>query len=461
MTETNSSNEINEPTERFKGNDFPPAASDRPPLVLISGAGIAGLFLGILLEKANIPYQIYERGVSTTPIADSIMSLGGNILPAIEQLGLYEDLLKISYPSNGMKFMNASLGLIGEFIRKDHSYFTGYDIRLFARPEFQDLLRSRIPPEKIHMSKKVMSFLQNDQGVMIRLQDGTCVHGDILVGADGPNSAVRQHLFRDLEKYGKLPKSDALKTPKGFICMVGITEPLDPEKCPGVEGPDTSASLVVGDGACPYSWALFNIPGNRIAWNVIAQINTDECKDVQLRCSEWASVTNEAMIKDVYDFKTNFGKLGDLIDKTPREKISRVYLEDMIYDTWQYCRTVLVGDAAHKLLPSTGQGGVNAMQDAVILANCLYDLKPLSYEGIRVALSDYYDQRYRYAKLHYESSRMAAKLQFGHTKSERLLRHITFNLLPKIFLKKHTDPDTQYRPYVAFLPTPPIRETGN
>jgi 2-polyprenyl-6-methoxyphenol hydroxylase-like FAD-dependent oxidoreductase len=66
------------------------------------------------------------------------------------------------------------------------------------------------------------------------------------------------------------------------------------------------------------------------------------------------------------------------------------------------------------MLPSTGAGAVNAMQDAVILANCLYDIKPTSYENIKEAFKEYKDQRYDFISQQYAQSHIAAKLQYGH-----------------------------------------------
>lgn len=50
------------------GSDLPPLVTDRPPRVLIAGAGLGGLFLGILLEKAGIPYEIFERSAEPRPL---------------------------------------------------------------------------------------------------------------------------------------------------------------------------------------------------------------------------------------------------------------------------------------------------------------------------------------------------------------------------------------------------------
>jgi hypothetical protein len=56
------------PTGGFKGSDLPPLVTDRPPRVLIAGGGLGGLFLGLLLEKAGIPYEIFERSAEIKPL---------------------------------------------------------------------------------------------------------------------------------------------------------------------------------------------------------------------------------------------------------------------------------------------------------------------------------------------------------------------------------------------------------
>ena len=63
-------------TGLFKGSDLPPLIKDEPPKVLIVGAGLAGLYLGLLLEQADIPYEIFERVAQVKPLG-GIMSLSG------------------------------------------------------------------------------------------------------------------------------------------------------------------------------------------------------------------------------------------------------------------------------------------------------------------------------------------------------------------------------------------------
>lgn len=103
------------------------------------------------------------------------------------------------------------------------------------------------------MCKRILSFEQNHEGVAVNFSDNSSVHGDILVGADGAHSAVRQHLYKILAKEGLLPKTDTLEMSKGYISLLGTTEALDPAKYPGVLREDSESYYVVGDKDTPYT----------------------------------------------------------------------------------------------------------------------------------------------------------------------------------------------------------------
>jgi len=133
----------------------------------------------------------------------------------------------------------------------------GYDRTLFARPELYDMMFKKIPSEKMHMSKKILSFQQNHEGVMLRFSDNTTTHGDILVGADGAHSAVRQHLYKTLDKQSLLPITDNKAMTKGYISLVGTTEALDPAKYPSLADPLCETSFIIGDKNTPYTASLF------------------------------------------------------------------------------------------------------------------------------------------------------------------------------------------------------------
>lgn len=96
------------------------------------------------------------------------------------------------------------------------------------------------------MNKKVLSFLQGENGAMIRCSDDSTYDGDILVGADGAYSAVRQHMYAALKKESRLPSSDDVALPFSSVCLVGQTEVLDPEEFPDLKLPLSQFMSVLG-----------------------------------------------------------------------------------------------------------------------------------------------------------------------------------------------------------------------
>ncbi|KAK3819884.1 MAG: hypothetical protein J3Q66DRAFT_335742 [Benniella sp.] len=443
-------------------SDFPsqpPPVGDKgkTPHVMIVGAGLAGLLLAILLDRQGVPYEIFERSAKMKRLG-AVMSLNANILPAFEQLGLMEELEKISYPCLKSNMYKGNLSKIATITISKQIEQYGYNFHLFARPNLCDILLSRVPPERIHMNKKVMSIAQGKEGVMIRCSDGTTYHGDLLVGADGAYSGVRQGLYKLLQANNSLPKSDTESLTKGFMCLVGTTDELDPEKYPVLKEKEATLNQVIGTGT-QYTWSAVCVPGNKICWNVVAQFSSpEEAEDELLRNSEWGPESSDAMIKEVREFLSPIGgTMGDLIDQTPRDTISRVFLEDKIFETWHYGRTVLIGDACHKLLPSAGQGAVNAMQDAVILANCIYDMKSTALDDVAEALQDFKDQRFPHVLGQYNASKINAKVLYGQTFMDRIIRHLALNYLPTSIQSKAGMRDMAYRPQVSYLPQIPNR----
>ncbi|KAG0003373.1 hypothetical protein BGZ65_001771 [Modicella reniformis] len=433
-----------------------------PPKVLIAGAGLGGLFLAILLEKAGIPYHIYERTSTVKPLGAS-MGINANILPVFDQLDLLKDLQKIAFACTTLELYKESLKKIGAIDLSGFKEKAGYHTYIFHRPDFYELLLTRVPREKISFNKKVVWVLQNKEGVMIRTSDNETHHGDILVGADGAYSAVRQNIYKDLTKKGELPASDAGGFKMGFICMVGTTNPLDPEEYPELKDDHCHFKTHIGKNKA-HSWVTTTLPNNRISFIIAEQLDEQVAKDFAFRNSEWSSESNAAMIKQIYNFPIKHGRegedkiLGNLIDATDPGLISKIFLEEKLFETWYHGRTVLIGDAAHKMQPSAGQGAVNAMEDAVILANCLYDIsggkEPVTPELITKAFRDYREQRYCHAKFQVENSQEMAKLLNGQKLSERVVRTVVYNLprwiMNHVYLKQ-----AGYRPQVMFLPTVP------
>ncbi|KAF9091029.1 hypothetical protein BGX23_005545 [Mortierella sp. AD031] len=432
------------------------------PKVLIVGAGLGGLTLGAILQKSDIPYEIFERAAEVKPLG-SAMAFSGSLAPLFKQLGIYEEFVAMGKQSDSIQIFNHkrehqyTVGLSG------HMELFGAEPYVVARPSIYDLFYRQIPKERLHLSKKILSTKQGGNGVLIRCSDGTEYEGDILVGGDGAYSAVRQNMYAELTKENKLPASDALPLPFCTICLVGQTRPLDVEHFPDLAKDTCQFISCVGEGR-PYSWSSLTTKQNTICWGVIQYLDDESSKDNDaFRNSEWGPEAAAAMCEQVRDFPVVSGgnnnlTMGDLIDLTPKELISKVMLEEKVFKTWYDCRTVLLGDACHKFNPSGGAGAANAMYDAIVLANYIHalPLHPIA-EEITQAFKNYQDERMSWVQEAYDSSKVFRTMTSDGIVGKLVrfcAKHMPAWVQQRTFVRMSIN-----RPQVAFLPR--VDDTGS
>lgn len=109
---------------------------------------------------------------------------------------------------------------------------------LVCQADFQNMILSKIPPSKVHMSKKITSVQQNTDSVTTHCPDDSTYHGNILVGADDAYSAIRKSLYKELDDEGLLLNENKEEMPTVLLSMVGTTKSLESGSCKvlGVEG---------------------------------------------------------------------------------------------------------------------------------------------------------------------------------------------------------------------------------
>ncbi|KAG0273279.1 hypothetical protein BGZ95_010902 [Linnemannia exigua] len=492
--------------------------------VLIAGAGLGGLMMAILLDRAGIDYVIFEKYEHLRALG-SATNLGCNVLPLFSQLGLQDELHKISKPSSTVNVYKETMERIGHINYEEYVETCGYVSRTMARPDLHALLLAQVPPSKVLLGKKIQEIRQNDAKVTILCSDGSSFDGDLLIGSDGAYSKVRQSLFQQLDKQQLLPKTDAENLKACHMSVLGITRPVDPAKYPVVEEPGTRYESVIGANK-PNTWRYFTIPGNRICWridhhlaadadnissspqpaasssnttptqisrgprakkapsttNTTASTSTSTSNastsisnaststsntststsktTTAANLPEWGTESSDAIPDDWRNFPCPIGgTMGDLFDQTPREVVSKVVLEEKLYQTWHHGRVVLIGDACHKMLPNSGRGAVNAMLDAVVLANALYEkvAESASLENVQEAFGEYYNERYPHAVAEIERSKRMARVVAGQTWFDTMVRKVFFTLLPKRFQDNSYAAMLRYRPQLSFLPLVPER----
>ncbi|KAF9093614.1 hypothetical protein BGX23_003117 [Mortierella sp. AD031] len=387
------------------------------PTVLIVGAGLGGLMLGALLESCNIPYLIFERAAAVKHLG-SALSLSSPLLPLFEQLGIFEKCETVAKPFSEVALYRESKGLIKV---NDHAAlveYTGYKKYIISRPVLYDLIREKVPGHKIHFSKRVLTISESNNKVTIQTADDCVYTGDILVGADGAYSTIREQLYEILKKERRLPESD--KEDLFFTCtsLVGQTGPLDPEEFPCIKETECEFNSTLADGK-PYSWAMFTTAQNTICWIVARHLDAASSKAAEEERlknnenSEWGPNAAQSMCDETRHFRLPIddGKwtLGDMFDRTPKDLISKVMLEEKVFETWYSGRTVLLGDACHKLHPLGGHGAVTAMHDALALANLIYALPNSSSEEIHKTFAEYKAERMPLVLESFKNSQILAK----------------------------------------------------
>ncbi|KAF9434691.1 hypothetical protein BGZ76_007606, partial [Entomortierella beljakovae] len=312
--------------------------------ILIVGAGAGGMALAILLEQLNIHYHIFELASESKSLGiSSPIAFTGSIAPALEQLNIYEDLKKVSKPYDKVEFFDSDLDRIGCFDVKEDKVASGYDPLLFSRPDLYAILRKRIPKHKISFNIKVLRTEEFDNKVHVYCSDDSVHSGDILVGADGAYSGVRQSLYKRMREKGELPRSDLEDFSIGYTVTLGISKLTNSEKYPQLKNHQSTFNQVIyEDNSNCY---LVTLPDNQISWGFGTQITEETVKLMQSEVSEWGPEGINATLEKYRNLPCPLGgTLGDLFDTTPRHLISKIFLEEKCFTTWYHGRTVLLGD---------------------------------------------------------------------------------------------------------------------
>ncbi|KAG0379264.1 hypothetical protein BGX24_001087 [Mortierella sp. AD032] len=425
------------------------------PTVLIVGAGLGGLLLGALLEKSGVPYKIFESAPSVKPLG-SALSVGPLLLPILQQLGVYEEFLSISKYMSQIAMHNESLK---PYKPTDYSLveeFTGYGYYIVTRPLLYDLILKQVPSDNIHFGKKVITILEQGDKVVIQTSDDCSYEGGIVVGADGAHSTVRQHMYETLKTKGLLPKSDQEELPFSCTCLVGQTKPLDPDEFPILKEPLCQFQIVLGKDK-PYTWITFTTAQNTISYMVIFHLSKTTSKaelEQNARTGEhhieWGPHAAKAMCDETRSFPVPLGgdgkvTLADLYDRSSKDLISKVMLEEKVFKTWHSKRMVLMGD-----------GAVTAMHDAIALANLLYSIPTASPSAISRMFTEYHSERYPAAMDSFKNSQQGARvLEKGPAGA--LALYVSTHA-PLWLWKSVLEKSLRHRPSIGFLS--PIERKG-
>ncbi|KAF9428772.1 hypothetical protein BGZ94_001092 [Podila epigama] len=432
----------------------PPAEPSRRPRVLISGAGIGGLTLAILLHKADIPFDIFDR--SEDLHQDGNPRSNSPYTALFRQLGIYEEFLKLGIPTDTIHVYKENL---------NHSFSLDFTERskvgsgreyVIRREDLHDLLLRQIPREKLHLGNSVFCVETTDSGVLIHSTGGKRVRGDIIVGADGAFSVVRDDVLKTIACKKKITFKalNPKLAPYSSFCMVGETSVLDSSEFPEVDAETCQTHAVLGSDKNMCTWRTYTTKQKTVCWMVVKFL------DKELPSEEEQRTIYQWSLEEVRDFKVPGGKgdrvltIGDYIDRTPM--IYRRKLFEEVLDHWFCGRAVLLGDACHPMHPLGMMGAINAIHDAVALANWINTLRSPSMIELKEIFDQYQAERLPIVKEAFALSQMF-KQTFGKSIGAYMVRK-SVKHMPKHVWNRKVTKISAYRPQVSFLPQ--VKDNG-
>lgn len=376
----------------------PESTRNRPVQAIVIGAGIGGLACAIALRRVGIDVTVYERATELRA-AGSGLSVMSNALTALSTLGIDLGLEKRGQAVESFTVMDHRGRDIRDLPFKEVCETVGAPSVCLSRSDLQEALLDAAADCPLHLGAVATGFETDDTGVTVRFEDGSSAHGDILVGADGFHSAVRGRLV------GPETSQDS-----GYVCWLGIVPFDHPVLAPGSVrhywGSGQRFGLIdIGHGRY-YWWGTKNMPADRShAW--------DGTKDEITRAyAGWAD------------------EVTAVIEATPPGDILAVPSRDRTFlERWGDGPVTLLGDAAHPMLTTLGQGSGMAIEDAVVLAHTLAE--PGACDDLPLALRTYEDRRRDRTRAMVAASRSMSDLEQADTPEHRQVRDDFFRLTPR------------------------------
>jgi 2-polyprenyl-6-methoxyphenol hydroxylase-like FAD-dependent oxidoreductase len=314
-------------------------ASSRTALIV--GAGIGGLAAAIALRRAGWRVRVFERASSPRELGFALV-LAPNAKAALRELGLGDALA-----SFGVTAMRGEIG------RPDGTLLRRIDLSNVARPGDGAVVALRqalhgalleavgaVGEDVLALEHEVVDVETDGESASLRLADGRRESGDIVIGADGVGSVVRRRLHPDEPPPGS----------SGYFAIRGVAR----DGARLLQSPIGSLSwlALLGDGVEAGS----AVAAERTVYWYLSLLAADVGSERDAR---------RLVNRVTASFDPRFRALIAGTDDADL-RLDELFLREPLSE-WGRGRVTLLGDAAHPVLPHSGQGAAQALEDAVAL----------------------------------------------------------------------------------------------
>ena len=344
--------------------------------ILVIGGGIGGLTAAIALGREGHRVTIAEKDPAWAVYGVGIIQQG-NVIRAAEQLGILED-----YVAAGFGFNEVEV-----YLPSGHKVATVPMPRLvagrpaslgIARTALHQVLgqRARAAGANVRLGLTAESLHDDGGGVTVKFSDATTQRFDLVIGADGYNSATRNEIFPDAPKAAFTGQS---------VWRYNFPKPPEVTCLRAFEGP-TGCGLVPLSSSTMYMFITTPEPGNpRYAPD-------------QLAAAMRSKLT--AVPPDIAALREQITDDSAVVYR-PLETV-------FVTGPWHRGRVVLIGDAVHATTPHLGQGAGMAIEDSIVLSEELS-----RNNSIEQAFEAFHDRRFERCKYIVEASIAICHSQLG------------------------------------------------
>lgn len=306
----------------------------------IIGGGIAGLATAIALRRIGLEVRVYEASPEIKALGAGLV-LAANAIQAFQRIGIADVILAEGkeLPSFSILDSKGRTIVYNDSARLSRQY--GVDNFTIHRGDLHKVLLAQLPADIIHTGKRAISFTTEKEKLLVQFEDGTQAGADFLLVADGIHSSIRRQL---------IPGSQTRYA--GYTCWRGLVDntQLQWKQTSETWGPRGRFGIVP-------------LAGNRIYW--FACLNAPPQSPL---------MKSYGIGELLEQFKGYHYPIPEILAQTKRENLLWNDIIDLApVSRYAFGPVVLLGDAGHATTPNMGQGACQAIEDAVVLMQCLQD----------------------------------------------------------------------------------------